>query len=100
MVYYGIKKIYTMNMCDCPLPELVNPPPLLVASDYIKLKKDRLLYYQYIDKNPTITVCNKNISQKINYTSYQLKQSIERGCWYDKVYCECICPKLTCKYDF
>jgi len=94
-----------MNMSEypgcpgCPLPELLNPPPLLGASDYTRLKRNRALYQQFKDKNPTIEVCNKNISQKINYTSYQLKQSIERGCWYQTVYCECLCPKLTCKVD-
>ena len=100
MEYYGLIKIYTMNMCDCPLPELVNPPPALVASDYIRLKKDRLLYCQYTTANPSITVCNKNDSLlQPRYKSYQLKQSIERGCFYDQVYCQCLCPKLTCKYD-
>jgi hypothetical protein len=83
-----------MNMCDCPLPELVNPPPPLVASDYIRLKKDRLLYGRYA--NPSITVC----TFQPRYTSYELKQSMERGCFYDQVYCQYLYPKLTCKYDF
>lgn len=104
MASYGIKKISTMNMCEyidqCPLPELVNPPPALVASDYIRLKKDRLLYYQYKVKNPAIAVCNKNESLlQPQYKSYQLKQAIERGCFFDQVYCSCSCPKLTCKSD-
>jgi hypothetical protein len=104
MEYYGLIKISTMNMCDstqtcgCPLPELENPPPALVASDYIRLKKDRLLYCQYKSVNPTIEVCNKTESLlQPRYKSYQLKQSIERGCFYDQVYCQCLCPKLTCK---
>ena len=102
MDYYGLIKISTMNMCDCPLEELVNPPPALVASDYIRLKKDRLLYSQYTTANPSITVCTFKTKESLNqprYKSYQLKQSIERGCFYDQVYCQCLCPKLTCKYD-
>ena len=99
MEYYGIKKISIMSMCDCPLPELENPPPALGASDYTRLKKDRILYYQYMDKNPTLAVCNSKKSIKKTYKSYQFKQSIERGCFFDQVYCQCLCPKLTCKLD-
>ncbi len=91
-----------MNMaeCYCPLPELANPPPLLVASDYTRLKKNRILYEQYKNKNPTVEVCNKNKSQKIYYNSYQLKQNIEKGCLFEQVYCSCLCPDLTCKHNF
>ena len=93
---------YSDKRCpSCPLPELQNPPPALGASDYTQLKKKRLLYYQYKNKNPTIAVCNKNESlYQPQYNSYQLKQNIEYGCFYEKVYCNCECPKLTCKYDF
>jgi len=91
----------TVQTCgNCPLPELENPPPALGASDYIRLKRDRTLFYQYMDKNPTIKVCNKNESLlQPRYKSYQFKQSVERGCFYDQVYCSCLCPKLTCKID-
>jgi hypothetical protein len=113
MEHYGVIKIYTMNMtckcknllgvttqlCECPSGDLVNPPPLLVASSYIQLVKNRTLYQQYRTANPTLVVCNKKISQPIRYRSYQLKQSIERGCWYDQLYCGCNCPNLTCKLN-
>jgi len=89
----------TKELCDCPLPELVNPPPLLVASSYIQMVKNRILYQQYKKANPTLLVCNKKISQPNRYRSYQLKQSIERGCWYDQIYCKCDCPNLTCKLN-
>lgn len=87
-----------VGKCQCSSPELVNPPPLLVASSYIQFKKNYILYQQYKEKNPGVAVCNKKYSpNKIQYRSYQLKQSIERGCWYNELYCKCACPKLTCK---
>jgi len=78
-------------MTDC-----INMPPRLDASNYTQLKKNRILYHQYQVANPEIVVCNKNKSQKIQYNSYHLKQSIEKGCWYNETYCNCACPSLHC----
>jgi len=89
-----------MNMCNCTLPErLVSLQ--LNASNYTQLKKNRILYHQYKEKHPGITVCNKphNVrnTERVRYPSYSMKQSLEHGCWYNEYYCDCNCPNLTCK---
>ncbi len=77
-----------MSMCDC----YDSCAPLLNASNYTQLKRDRILYREYKKKYPMASVCTKmTTDQKNKYISYHLKQSIEKGCWHDVFYCQCNC---------
>ena len=86
-------------MCECSAPGRLIPL-LLNSSNYTQLKKNRILYHQYKVKYPDNYLCNKPyniVNKKIQYKSYNMKQTLERGCWYDEYYCNCNCPNLTCK---
>jgi len=60
--------------------------PFSYGSNYTAYKKNRLLYKQYVEKNPTKPVCNTP-TPMANYTSYALKQGIQNGCMYQQIYC-------------
>lgn len=60
--------------------------PFSYGSNYTAYKKNRLLYKQYVADNPTKPVCNTS-TPMANYTSYALKQGIQKGCMYQQIYC-------------
>ena len=60
--------------------------PFSYGSNYAAYKKNRLLYKQYVEENPTKPVCNTP-TPMANYTSYALKHGIQKGCMYQQIYC-------------
>jgi len=77
-----------MSMCDC----YNSCVPLLNASNYTQLKRNRILYKEYKANYPRASVCTQmTTDQKNKYISYHMKQSIEKGCWHDEYYCSCQC---------
>jgi len=52
------------------------------ASTYIKLKKDLILYHQYV-KTTQARVCEPN--PNATYKSYELRQNIVWGCYNKKL---------------
>ena len=62
------------------------------ASNYTQLKKDRVLYHQFVDKNKE-SICNANPTAK--YLNYELRNNIVKGCIYNKLVCLNACPNIT-----
>jgi hypothetical protein len=63
------------------------------ASNYTQLKRDRVLYNQFIKKN-NVSVCEISDKPRANYTSYDLRTNILRGCLYNKYTCLNTCPQI------
>lgn len=76
-------------MCDsigCLVESKPNVfPTICNASNYTKLKKDRILYHQYTTANPTLVVCDA--TPTATYKSYDMRQNILWGCAYNKRVC-------------
>lgn len=69
----------TVSNC---LPEIPTIKPTLTnASNYIAVKKSRALYHQYTQSD----VCSS--TPKATYKSYQLRQSIVKGCLWNRQLC-------------
>jgi hypothetical protein len=69
----------TVEICIPIVPSIV--PTLTTASNYIAVKKSRVLYNQYSQSN----VCSNTPSA--TYKSYQLRQSIVKGCLWNRRMC-------------
>jgi hypothetical protein len=53
--------------------------PFSYGSNYTTYKKNRVLYQQYVNANPSKKVCNSD-KPSATYTSYALKQGIQSAC--------------------
>jgi hypothetical protein len=68
-------------------------PTISNASNYIHVKKNRILYRQYVEKNPEYTVCNNNILTG-KYPSYDLRLQVKKGCLWNQKVCLKNCENL------
>ncbi len=71
----------TVETCSPDIPAIM--PTLTTSSNYIAVKKSRVLYNQYAQTNDT--VCSS--TPKATYKSYQLRRSIVMGCLWNRKLC-------------
>lgn len=79
--FNNIEYMCTVDSCSPIIPEML--PTLTNASNYIAVKKSRVLYNQYAKTNET--VCSS--TPKATYKSYQLRRSIVMGCLWNRKLC-------------
>lgn len=61
-------------------------PTIQNASNYINLKKNRVLFKQYKEKHSSAIICNTSMPHA-SYTSYEQRQNVKRGCWMNEFVC-------------
>lgn len=69
----------TVETCSPEIPDIM--PTLTTASNYIALKKSRVLYNQSTQSD----ICSS--TPKATYKSYQQRQSILNGCLWNRKLC-------------
>ena len=68
-------------------------PTITNASNYTSLKKNRILYNQYMNKYPSYVVCNSNKADA-KYSSYDLRLQVKNGCWFNQKICLKKCSNI------
>lgn len=71
--------VYTSNGLNSGTTPLNASFSICYGSNYTAYKKNRVLYQQYLNANPTKKICNTS-KPNATYLTYELKQGIQQAC--------------------